>query len=480
MPVKSRPHKSNTSIKPALLSILLLVLLWEVSARLVDKPALFPTLTGLAGGLLELLQSSAFYLALWHTLLRGVIGFILAFMMALGLSAIALHHPFWKSFFHPLVVIIRSVPVISIVLIALLWLSPPHLPAFIALFTMFPVLYQSMLSGLEHTDPKLVEMARVYRKSGLGRFQLIYLPSARKLILSGVATAMGFGWRAVIIGEVLSGPLHGIGTGMKRAQSYIDMTELLSWTILAVLISFAFESLLKQAAKRSNHPGLKVNLKSTQSATHTPAIKTIKAINLNKSFNKVPVIVQLNEDFSNEKIQLLGSASGTGKTTLLKLIGRLHRMDSGELHLPADARIGWAFQDLRLIPWLTVEENVCFAFPHYPHISSGERERCRKLLTELELLSQIDKLPEELSGGQQQRVAMARAMVMPNDVLLLDEPLNGLDTALKDKTIAIISDYITQYQPIVLWATHEELGGRLQLPSRPVKLTKVDEQAQRQ
>src|SRR5690606_2501411 len=102
------------------------------------------------------------------------------------------------------------------------------------------------------------------------------------------------------------------------------------------------------------------------------------------------------------------------------------------------------------------------------------------LLTELELLSQIDKLPEELSGGQQQRVAMVRAMVMPNDVLLLDEPLNGLDTALKDKTIAIISNYITQYQPIVLWATHEEMGGRLQLPSRPVYLTKEDEQAQHQ
>lgn len=467
----SRPDNSKLTFKPALLSILLVLLLWEVSARLVDKSALFPPLTGLLEGLIDLLQNSDFYLALLHTLLRGIIGFIFAFSIALGLSAIALHHPFWKSFFHPLVVIIRSVPVISIVLIALLWLSPPNLPAFIALFTMFPVLYQSMLSGLEHTDSRLVEMARVYRKSGLRRFNLIYLPSARKLILSGMATAMGFGWRAVIIGEVLSGPLHGIGTGMKRAQSFIDMTELLSWTVLAVLISFAFESLLKQAAKRTNHPRLRVVHKSTTSTKHSTELKSIKAINLNKSFNDVPVIVQLNENFNNESIHILGSASGTGKTTLLKLIGRLRRIDSGELLMPSDARIGWAFQDLRLIPWLTVEENVCFAFPSYPHISHQERERCRKLLSELELQLQMDKLPEELSGGQQQRVALIRAMAVANDVLLLDEPLNGLDAALKDKTIAIISDYISEYHPIVLWATHEDLVGRLQLPSRQVNLS---------
>ena len=206
----------NPPNKATLFGILFLIVLWQGFAMLVGQPELFPSVTELAAGLFNLFKSGSFYTDLAFTILRGLLGFTIALILALTLAATALHHDFWKNFFHPLVVTIRSIPVISFVLIALLWISPPGLPVFIAFFTMFPILYQNILSGLEHTDIKLIEMSVVFRKTGLQRFIYIYLPAARTLIFSGISTALGFGWRAVIIGEVLAGPVHGIGTSIKK------------------------------------------------------------------------------------------------------------------------------------------------------------------------------------------------------------------------------------------------------------------------
>jgi ABC-type nitrate/sulfonate/bicarbonate transport system permease component len=71
-----------------------------------------------------------FYLDISATLLRGLTGFLIAGTFALLMAVLSVHRPFWKSFFHPVVVILRSIPVISVVLIALLWFSPPSLPVF--------------------------------------------------------------------------------------------------------------------------------------------------------------------------------------------------------------------------------------------------------------------------------------------------------------------------------------------------------------
>ncbi len=452
-------------LSPAIYSISLLIVLWQGLAMLIDYPELFPSVTSLIAELLNLFTTLDFYVALSQTIFRGLIGFVIALVFAVVFSAIALHHDFWKSFFHPLLVTTRSIPVISIVLIALLWFSPPFLPAFIAFFTMFPILYQSMLSGMENTDVRLIEMAKVFRKSGLQRFLHIHLPAARKLILAGMATAMGFGWRAVIIGEVLASPLHGIGTGMKRAQAFIDMRELLAWTVVAILVSFAFDLVFR---KMANH---QFNTKKMKYHSHkyenliSADLKSFEISNLNKQFNNKSLVNNFSATLTNEQIHLLKSASGTGKTSLMKMIAGIMKKDSGTLILDSTYRIAYSFQDMRLIPWLSIEANIAFALPDYPQIAAPMGEKINTLLDLLELHDQKGKLPHELSGGEQQRVALARALILPAHILLLDEPLTGLGQEMKVKTIQSIEQWTSDYQPIMLWATHEDVESYLTKPT---------------
>lgn len=447
---------------PAFYSVLLLLVVWQILAGLIGYPELFPSVTGLLKTIFILLNDQNFYTSLGITILRGLIGFALALTLSGILAAIALHHPFWKSFFHPWEVVMRSVPVISIVLIALLWLSPPGLPVFIAFFTMFPILYQNILSGLEHTDIKLVEMGKVFNKNSLQRLRYIYLPSARALILSGMATAMGFGWRAVIIGEVLAGPVHGIGTSMKKAQAFIDIKALLAWTIIAIVVSFIFDVLLKLLAKHSGKFSLSILKKHIQSNNIYTDIKNINIYSLNKSFNNKVVLHNLNLSLSNEQLNLLKTASGSGKTTLMHILAGILKKDSGETAFShAEPIISCSFQDKRLIPWLNVEQNIAFALPHFPQITTVQKDRITALINLLKINNQQDKLPDAMSGGEQQRVALARALVIPCHVLLLDEPLTGLGQDLKIEIIGEIEKFTRDYKPLIVWATHEEVESYL-------------------
>ena len=110
----------------------------------------------------------------------------------------------------------------------------------IAFLTMFPLLTENLTRGILDLRPGLSIMARQFHiKRSNVLFQIIY-PQLKPFLYSGLASAAGFGWRAIIMGEVLSQCAFGIGSEMKRAQNFIAVPELLAWTIVAVFISFFF------------------------------------------------------------------------------------------------------------------------------------------------------------------------------------------------------------------------------------------------
>lgn len=126
---------------------------------------------------------------------------------------------------------------------------------------------------------------------------------------------------------------------------------------------------------------------------------------------------------SSGKITVLLGKSGCGKTTLLRILAGLEKPDAGEIVIPARQRVGVIFQEPRLMPWLSVEENILLADPGKKLM----QERLRQLIRLVGLCGFEKAWPRQLSGGMQQRVALARALAYEPEWLLLDEPFSALD-----------------------------------------------------
>lgn len=178
-------------------------------------------------------------------------------------------------------------------------------------------------------------------------------------------------------------------------------------------------------------------------------------------------------DFSLEltegKITCVMGASGIGKTTLLRLASGLERPASGAVHLRDDARIGYVFQEPRLLPEKTVLENVKWVLERSDRPAKGPDGKVLDLLKEAGLAHAVSDYPGQLSGGMRQRVSLVRAFVSDPTLLILDEPFQSLDAAARKDMHAVLLRLWRKEKPTVLLVTHD-LEEALALGSRIVVL----------
>ena len=150
----------------------------------------------------------------------------------------------------------------------------------------------------------------------------------------------------------------------------------------------------------------------------------------------------------NGEVAALVGPSGCGKTTLLRIIAGLDNDFEGSVALPAHGMLGMVFQEPRLLPWRTVEQNVRLAAPQATDAALGT------LFQALGLTAHRDHFPGELSLGLARRVALARAFAVEPDLLLLDEPFVSLDDALAARLRDELADLVNRRPITTLLVTH--------------------------
>ncbi len=174
---------------------------------------------------------------------------------------------------------------------------------------------------------------------------------------------------------------------------------------------------------------------------------TIKG--LNKSFGENHVLRDLELELEDEGIYCLMGPSGMGKTTLLRIILGLEKKDSGSIEGIQQDRVTAMFQEDRLCPVLTPIENVALVCK-----KKAKKSEIRKNLAQILPPACLGQPASELSGGMKRRVALARALYEDGQLVVLDEPFTGLDSATKKEVI----DYLLRQRKnrILLVATHGE------------------------
>jgi len=165
---------------------------------------------------------------------------------------------------------------------------------------------------------------------------------------------------------------------------------------------------------------------------------------------------------------LLGR-SGSGKSTMLNLIGGFTQADKGDirwngdslLHLqPAQRPVTTLFQQHNLFNHLPVWKNIALGIAPNLKLSDAARKQISVVLHDVGLANHENKRPTELSGGEQQRVALARCLLRRKPVLLLDEPFSALDTTTRKEMILLLRELIVEYEPCVIMITHDQDDAR--------------------
>ena len=141
----------------------------------------------------------------------------------------------------PYMAAVRSVPVASFIVMALLWLSGRRLSVFISFLMVLPVLYSSFLQGIRAADGQLLEMARVFRMGTVNRLRGIYAPAFRPYCLSACRAALGLCWKAGVAAEVIGMCAGSVGGMLYDAKVYLELDALFAWTLTIVLASRGFE-----------------------------------------------------------------------------------------------------------------------------------------------------------------------------------------------------------------------------------------------
>lgn len=192
---------------------------------------------------------------------------------------------------------------------------------------------------------------------------------------------------------------------------------------------------------------------------------------LYKQFDSLSLYSDFDITFQEGTITCILGPSGCGKTTLLNIIGDIIKPDSGNLSGFKEKSISYIFQDPRLLPWKTVEENIGFVLK-----TDMPAEKRNKITAQLIRLMELEEFagfyPSKLSGGMRQRVSIARAFAYPSDIILMDEPLKELDIKLKSTLIRFFSRIWQTDKRTVIFVTHDVdeallLGNEIIVLSRP-------------
>lgn len=428
------------------LSILLIPIAWQLLSWQMAQPQLIPSFPNLIRALFRLVYSPGFLVSIGTTCLRACVGLLLS-LAAASITAFLLNRSEGiRLLFMPWLSLLRSVPVISFILLALIFLNPEMIPLLIAFLTMYPLLTENLLKGLMNRRDSWKMLARQFHLNAWNRLFQINYPQLKPYLFSGLASAVGFGWRAIIMGEVLSQCVDGIGKRMKEAQVFIDVPELIAWTLVAIVLSWLTDKLISrlsdwQPSVRYRHSAVEL-----QAVSLRP--NDIYLTDVSYSYG----VHHMNITLKAGKIYALSAPSGQGKTTLLQLLNGTLRPISGEITcLPG--QIANLFQEPTLLPQLTAKENIMLGGAAYYDRAILEQQSLR-LLAAFQLEKQAEMYPAALSYGQQQRVALARALMFPAGLLLLDEPFNGLDVELRQLVARFLMEWQQEKQATVVFSSH--------------------------
>lgn len=247
LPDKKELSKGRKILYTALSAVFWLAV-WQIAAVIAGNGSIIASPLSVAETLIGLFPKATFWVSIWGSLYRIVLGFLAAAAMGILTAALAYKSRIAKTLLSPPMSFLKTAPVVSFIIILAIMLNVIFknvngLPAVISFMMVLPIIYTAALAGLENTDRKLLEMAAVFNVPAGKRALYIYVSNAMPFFVSGCRAALGLCWKAGVAAEIIGLVNNSIGLEMYYTKLNLLMSETLAWTFVIIGLSIAFEKL---------------------------------------------------------------------------------------------------------------------------------------------------------------------------------------------------------------------------------------------
>lgn len=466
-----------TKRKPAV--VIFWIGLWQILSMISKDKIFFAGPSDVIASLTQQCIKADFWVSIASSMIKIGAGFLGAFLLGIVIGILAFSFSFVKELMSPLMSVIKSVPVASFVILALIWIGSKNLSIFISFLIVFPIIYTAVISGLKSADPKLLEMAEVFNMRKWYKAVAIYKPALMPYLISSCRVALGMAWKSGIAAEVIGVPDSSIGEKLYISKIYLDTAGLFAWTLVIVLLSILTEKLFLALLKVPDRV-YPLDLVAIGGGRHVrnrpctnpeeylsdldysdgnrdirpglctrPGKPYLSTSSIDKSYGDQVILKNYSLTLESNGIYCLMGPSGKGKTTLLNILSGLMDPDRGDVGDFKGLTVSVVFQEDRLQEALSPVKNVQIVCRN-----RTSKEDIKKELSCILPEDCIEKPVKELSGGMKRRTAICRAVMCKSDILIMDEPFTGLDRESKLRTI----EYIKKNRKgrLLIVATHNE------------------------
>lgn len=254
----SRKSQSNSRwrrLVAALLTAFFWLAVWQLASSWMGRPLLLPGPLSVLYRLGELTVTASFWQITAYSLGRIFLGFTSGLLAGLLLALLTQWNKTAETLLSPLLKAILVTPVISFSILLIIWFDNNFIPVYIVFLIVTPIVWENFKAGIRATDSQLLEMAGLFRLPFGKKLRRIYIPSVMPYFFASVTSSFRLAWKSGIAAEVIASPRFAIGRAMQDGRIYLQIADVMAWTLVVILLSLALERLfltLSQQFKRYN------------------------------------------------------------------------------------------------------------------------------------------------------------------------------------------------------------------------------------
>ena len=249
--VESMTQYSLKNKKYLIISIFILISIWQIVAVIIDNGLLLPSFFTVLSDIYKIVLTDNFIMLILSSIFRCIESFIFSLTIAIILAIISYFNKYIYNFLYIIIVFLKSIPTMAFIVLVLIWTSKDFAPIIIGVVISFPIFYDVVLNSLLDIDKNLLQMFRIYRIETIDKIITLIIPVIAIAIKKVINSTLSLIFKVVISGEVYAQPEYGIGSIIQFEKMQLNTSRIIAWMIIITVIVCFFDFIIDKVSRKN-------------------------------------------------------------------------------------------------------------------------------------------------------------------------------------------------------------------------------------